>query len=155
MTVRTPHSGVAGEVLTAANLAKYPKGWIGYTSTASDQGSITTETTLSGLSTSPTFGAFRAYRIAVVAHVKSATASDRWRMRIKVDGTTVQDFRKTDTVANVAETASFHAIVFAPSAGVAAITVTLELTSGTGALTMEATSTTPATITVEDIGPSS
>ena len=29
MATRTPHTGVAGEVLTAANLAKYPKGWIG------------------------------------------------------------------------------------------------------------------------------
>jgi hypothetical protein len=91
----------------------------------------------------------------MVGHVQSDTTNDRWRLRIKLDGTIVQDYRNPDCTANLSDTAMFAGYVVGGSAGSHTVTVTLERTTGSGTLSLQAAATTPATLIVEDIGPSS
>jgi hypothetical protein len=76
-------------------------------------------------------------------------------MRIKEDGTTVQtaelniDSRTTAAINQSLE----RSVVEAPTAGSHTYTITLALGGGSGSLTMVASSTSPAFILVEDIGP--
>lgn len=154
MSTRTLYTPVASEVLTAANLRKFASGWVGDATVTANQTGITTEAAITGLATSPTIPSDRKIKVTVCCHVQSDTTGDRWRVRVKADGTTLQDFRNPDCTANLADTAQFTAF-HTPSAGTVAYTVTVERSSGTGTLTVAAAATTPATLLVEDIGPSS
>lgn len=154
MTVRTPYTPVALEILTAANFAKMPKGWVGFAKVTADQGSITTEASITSLTVTPVFEASRLYRCEVMCHVESTVTADRWRLRIKDAGTVIQDYRNPDTTASLSDTAHFVGYIDGGAAGSRTITVTLERTSGTGTLTTRAAATTPATLEVTDFGPS-
>lgn len=154
MPVRTSWEVVFGEEATAAKVTKLPRGWLGEATVTSNQTGITTETAVTGLTASPTIPASRKIKVTVCLHIKSDTANDRWRVRVKADGTTLQDFRNPDTSANLSDTAQFTA-THTPSAGTIAYTVTVERTSGSGSLAVEAAATSPASLLIEDIGPSS
>ena len=56
MAVRTAYAPVASTVLTAANLAKLPGGWIGDAQVTANQTGITTATDLTGLTVAVTAG---------------------------------------------------------------------------------------------------
>lgn len=155
MATRTPHTGVALEVFTAANLTKYPKGWLGYFAKTSDATGYTTEATITGLGGTITTGADRMLRFHLVTAVQSSQASDRWKLRLKVNGTTYQEFRNPSTAANLSDTGNLFAIADDLAAGSYTIIVTLERTAGSGTLTHACSTTNPAILIVEDIGPAS
>lgn len=154
MTTRTPWNVTFGEEATYAKVVKHPAGWVGYASVTSNQTGITTEAAVSGLTVSPTVASNRLIKVTVCTHVKSDNTGDRILVRVKADGTTLQTFRVPDCVANLADTAHFS-VFHAPSSGTVAYTVTVERSSGSGSVTVEATSTSPATLLVEDTGASS
>ena len=153
MPIRTPYTPVALEIATAANHAKMPKGTIGYAIVTADQTPITTEASLTSLTVTPVFEASRLYRCEAYVHASSDTTGDRWRLRIKDAGTTIQDFRNPDCTATLSDTGRVVGYINNGAAGARTITVTLERTAGTGTLTTKAAATTPATLEVTDIGP--
>ena len=113
MASRTPHTGVAGEVLTAANLAKYPKGEIGVeTGTATNIGTSDVDVAV----VTVTVGADRLLHIHGTASITGAAGSIGAIFFIE-EGTTDlgRVHRHPDGVDE--SFAAGHARVNAPSAG--------------------------------------
>lgn len=152
MANRTPHTGVALEVLTAANLAKYPKGWLCYDTSTSTQSSITSEVAVTGLTETLTTGANRMIRYKAKLRAVSDVDQDNLRVRIKRDSTTVaaMDF-ELDTAGTDLYVEGWEV---GPAAGSYAVTVTVQRTAGSGNVQL-GTTTTDHWVGVEDIGPSS
>ena len=59
MAVRTAYDAVAGSTLTAANLDRYPGGWIGYAEATTGQTGISGAADLTSLSVTVTVGTSR------------------------------------------------------------------------------------------------
>lgn len=156
MATRSTHMGsaAASEVLTAANYNKNGGGCIAYATQTSTQGSITTETALTSLTTSPTLVASRLYLALIIVHAKSDTSADRIRVRLKRDGTTINDCRLPDTTANAADTFFTFALVVGASAGASTFAGTIERSSGSGTVSTESSATTPGVLAVFDLGAS-
>lgn len=156
MATRTPWPGsvVDGEIANDDDFNSIPGGWIGDASVTSNQSGITSEVAVTGLAVTPTVAASRKIKVTVCLHVEVDASSNRVIVRVKAGGTTLQTFRLTDTNANLADTAHFS-VFHSPSAGAVAYTVTVERTTGAGTATVSASATSPATLLVEDMGPSS
>jgi hypothetical protein len=152
MPTRTPHTGVAGEVLTAANLAKYPKGWLGYASVTSNQSGIgSTPTDLTGLTVTVTVPANRLVRVSGYAQVFTASGVYA-AVTMLEDGSQVGRVGRTLPGVGESTTVSAFTLVL-PTAG--SHTYKLQGESSSSTFTLEASSSLPAWILVEDIGPSS
>ena len=154
MPVRTAYAGAAvtGEVLTAAKVNGLPGGWIGYAEVTADQGGITTEADLTGLTVTVTVGASRRLRIEVCTSVLSAAAADSGAVSIK-EGTT--QFATRALVfgkANTLEGLTCSAVI-TPAAGAHTYKATFVRTTGSGTLIAGASASQPAYIFVEDVGP--
>lgn len=160
MATRTPHTGAALEVFTAANLAKYPKGWMGYVSVTSDTTGVTgTETALTGYTLSITVGSSRLLRIiGIVPRIGSSVASDIAILRLKQDSTALTeswvDVGAT-TLSGGGGTNGQVVAVVAPAAGTYTFTLRGARQTGTGTLEYRADSAKAGLLVVEDIGPSS
>jgi hypothetical protein len=130
-------------------------GVLGYAEVTANQSSITTEVALTGLTSTVTVAQGRRVKITGSIRVGSSVVDDVVTMRIKEDGTTVQtaeiniDSRTTAAINQSLE----RSVVETPTAGSHTYTITLALGGGSGSLTMVASSTSPAFILVEDIGP--
>lgn len=158
MATRTPYAPAVGEVLTAANLAKMAKGWIGLNSVTANQGSITSEADLTGLSLTVTIEANRMYKITgYVAAVLCNTADNRVRLRIKEGATVLQTAELVTRVFTATSSGYLMAEVtlVAPSAGSHTYKLTMLRDQGSGTVTMVAGTGQEAFILIEDIGPSS
>jgi hypothetical protein len=152
---RTPHTGVALEVLTAANLAKYPKGLIGYASTTSTQSSITSEVDLTALTVTVTTGASRILKIIprVLFDIDNTGAANI-SAYVYEDGVVLGQFCRGKGLQNSELMGPMQAFTVNPSAGSHTYKLTAERTSGTGVVTTIATATNPNFLLVEDVGPS-
>lgn len=161
MATRTPHTGAALEVFTAANLAKYPKGIIGYASTSTVTGSIGGSVTdITGVTVTPTTGASRLLVVTVyIPRIASDTANDAVEVYIKQDGTIIESCF-ADLSARTAGGSGGNPIHFATAPfTVAAGSYTwkasaVRSTGGSGVLATVTDSDSLAWISVEDKGPS-
>jgi hypothetical protein len=155
MPVRTAYAGaaVAGEVLTAANVNKIPGGWIGYAEVTANQGSITAQVDLTGLSVAVTVGSSRRLRITAQAHFASTVASDGVALFIQEGATTLNVLGlQLPTSAGVTQGITCAAVI-TPTAGAHTYKLQASRNTGTGTVNLAASATQPAFILVEDIGP--
>jgi hypothetical protein len=150
-----PGTVAPGDPITSANQARLPGGEIGYATATANQGGITTVTDLSNLSITVTTGANRRIRVMARVEVRSDTANDVGTVILANDTNT--QLSRANVPMAIANN-DFNAVVVYESNIGSASTLTYKLrlqrTSGTGTLQMSASSSTPAIISVQDLGPS-
>lgn len=132
---------------------QYTLGTIGYAEVTANQGSITAEVDLTGLSVPVTVEPGRRIRITGQAKFSSdSAAGDGADLRIKEDTTLLN--MGTDGLTVDAESQTIQAFaVETPSPGDHTYKLSASRAFGDGTITMHAASTFPAFILVEDIGP--
>ena len=123
-------------------------GVIGYRQQLNDQGSITSEVDLTGLSVTVLIPAGRKIKISGICLIQSSVAADRAGLNIEEGGVTLQAIRTPLPNANTNfEMDGFT--VESPSSGSHTYNLTALRATGTGTLSMEADTTFPAIIIVE------
>lgn len=159
MAVRTAYAGTAsaGDVYTAANHAKMPGGWIGYAEVTANQNGITSITDLTSLSVAVTVGSSRRIGITgwCLASNGASGTGDSGSLSIRESSTTLA---RTQIYYGAASIVATHVarVVLTPSSGAHTYKLSFERAAGTGDdFDIEASSTYPAFILVEDLGPSS
>lgn len=152
MAVRTAYDAVAGTTLTAANLDKYPGGWIGYAEVTANQTGISSVTDLTSLSVTVTVGTSRRIQVFGFARLTQQTSNGIITFSIR-DGssTTLSTYLFTASTGN--STQGVVSAVLTPSSGSNTYKLSLATTAGT--VDMSAGATFPAHILVCDLGPSS
>lgn len=135
---------------TPAAASGAPSSTLAYAEVVANQGSITTEVDLTGLSVTVNVPAGRRLLITGNALAASTIANDRIDFVIQEDGVQIQNGAETADVASqvIATQAS---IVRSPSAGSHTYKLRMGRGVGTGTITMTAASTIPAFLLVEDI----
>jgi hypothetical protein len=126
-------------------------GTLGYEEVTANQGGITTETDLTGLSVTVTVGASRRIKVTAAGNVFRSVADGTSVLRIKEGVTTLQRLQYQPNVINEGEFRQGSAIL-TPSAGSHTYKLSLERTTGTGTVTFDAMADRPGFILVEDIG---
>ncbi len=156
MAVRTsyPATESVGDVLRAADVNKLPGGWIGYAEITANQTGITTETNVTSLSVTVTVNTSRRIQISCKAEMSSDTLGDTMQIAIKESATMLNRAIAQCFGSGLALTLNTRAVV-TPSAGSHTYNITAARASGSGNTLVAASSTSPAWILVEDIGPSS
>jgi hypothetical protein len=156
VATRTGYVGTesSGDTLTTTNFNKLPNGWIGDVSVTSDQGSITSEVDATSLTLTVTAGASRRMKIEGFVRVESTVAGDRVGVRIYKASTQIQVGTVACTVANNTESV-YVVITDTPSTGSNTYKLTVARLTGSGTITLKASSTGPGQIVVTDIGPAS
>lgn len=150
-------SGTDGNILTEDSTALDGAKWappapvtLGYAEVVAQQGSIVTETDLTSLTVTVTVAASRRLRISGYCAFFSTVAADSGRLSIKEGATLLQLGQDSVPGATQAITLNPTRIII-PSAGSHTYKLTMQRTSGSGTLTMDAGATYPAFILVEDI----
>lgn len=132
---------------------RLPRGVLGHVAVTANQGSITTEVDLTGLSVTVTVGTSRRIKITGYTRgIESTVAADEISFRIKEGATQLEQSQVTVGSANRGYTQLVQ-VSLTPSAGSHTYKLTAVRSAGTGTLTMAASATAPAWILVEDIGP--
>jgi hypothetical protein len=154
VAVRTAYAPVAATVLTAANLAKLPGGWIGYVETSTPQSSITANVDLTSLTLTVTVGTSRRIRITGYVPVSQSSATGLGEVDIYESGTLLaRDYTRLDSTASLQFAVLKPVIVLTPSSGSHTYKLTASVSAGT--MSTNPAATNPCHFTVEDIGPSS
>lgn len=145
-----PGEFVAGDVLAASEMNALPGGVLGYTEVTANQGPITTEADLTGLTATVTVPAGRRVKITVQGHV-AASIDGIGIIRVKESTT---DLNAVQVPSGGGVTGLFYQAVaiVAPSSGSHTYKASLALAAGTGTVTHEASSARIAFILVEDLG---
>ena len=152
--VAGPGTFVTGSIHQHTEDNNMPGGLIGYATTSTNQGSITTMTDLTGLSQAVTVGANRAIRITGQLQL-SSTATDLASLHIREGSTTLNMSRLAWSVANTGETLHVEALVMAPSTGSHTYKLSVNRDSGSGTLTTAVSGTDrPGILLIHDDGPS-
>lgn len=138
---------------TAVDAANVARGMINYVQVEANQASITTAVDLTGLSVLCYVGASRRIRISAQCNAFSTVAGDVILGRIQEGATNLGVFMRMKAVAANEPYMQSGSVSFQPSAGAHTYKLTLARENGTGTVTMGASSTNPAFILVEDIGP--
>lgn len=129
-----------------------PVGQIGYAQATANQGSITTEVDLTGLSVNVSVAAGRIIRITgYVPAFSSTVAGDAGRISIKEGATLVTLGQAFISGTAAGANTIMPQVVLSPSAGSHTYKLTGVRVSGSGTFTMNADPTFPAYILVEDI----
>lgn len=141
---------------TPATASGAPSSTLGYAEVTANQTGITTETDITGLSTTVTVSAGRRIRITGYTIIASSVATDSIRTSIK-EGATLLNFSeiKADASGGGSGQVASVSVVISPSAGAHTYKLTLQRVSGTGSVQTIAGSTFPNYILVEDISGSS
>ena len=127
---------------------------LGYGMATANQGGISGETDLTGLSVTVTIPAGRILRIAAHVWVLSTVANDVGRVTLR-DGVTsiaLGTLPNLPVSASVGPTSDPATLLVNPTAGVHTYKATLTRMTGTGTLTSQASAGTPAWLSVEDMG---
>lgn len=153
MAVRTAYVPVAGTAITASNHAKFPGGWIGYVEVTGNQTGISSITDLTSLTLTVTAGTSR--RLMATGYCRATQnttsgATSALAIRNGSSTTLAQSAITNDAGYTMQHTAMR---VETPSSGSNTYKLSLSTTGGT--VDLIATSTGPAFILVEDIGPAS
>jgi uroporphyrinogen-III decarboxylase len=117
-----------------------------------NQAGITTEVDVTGLAITFTAEPARYYRATLQATIQSTIANDRMIMQIKDGATAIQALNSYQQVANVPASVSTSVVVTALASGVHTFKVTAQRFAGTGTVTVVGSATSPAYLSVEDIG---
>jgi hypothetical protein len=134
--------------LTAHEALNHPLGQLDYAQITANQGSITAETTVTGLTFTQALLTGRLYRFTAYMH-GSATVTTFVTLRIKDDGVTVLE-SVMNNVSGVNSVMWLSGLLPGP---IASSTWTVTVTPGAGTLTVGATSTRIGFLLLEDIGP--
>ena len=155
MATRTAYDATLGSVLTAANLDRHAGGWIGHNEVTADQGPITSAVDGTGLSLTVTVNTARKIRVSGRAGFTSTVNTDVAALFI-TDGANVVQQEGYALMAMATAASHFVEVSRVLNASAGSNTWKLRLQrSGSGTMTMTASSTKPAFILIEDIGPSS
>lgn len=147
MAVRTAYAPVAASVLTAANLAKLPGGWIGDASVTANQTGITAITDLTGLTVTVTVGTGRRIEVEGWFQASQVTASGAITFVIAEGATLLQTAQLN---FGVGLTPMYIKCTLTPTSG--AHTYKLQAATSAGTLSLLASATQPAQIVVKDLG---
>lgn len=140
------------EAIQALAEAVDPLGLVAIATRTADQGGVTGEVDVTGLSVTFTVAANRRIRLALTMRVDSTVAGDTVRLYIKEGGTVVQTIDARLGAALVGDTMVGWTVI-TPSAGAHTYKATIQRVLGTGTLTSRATATNPAHLIAEDLGP--
>lgn len=138
---------------TPAAASSAPSGTLAYAEKTSQQAAITTEVAVTGLTATVTVAAGRRLRVSAFCHMTSNTVDTGAQIRLKQDGTEIQ-FAEEMTPASGRFDLSPVAVV-TPSAGTHTYTVTALRTGASNTVTVDAWTTDPCFLLVEDITPAS
>lgn len=151
MATRTAYAPVAGSVLTAANLAKLPGGWIGYIEVTASQTGITTGSDLTSLTLTVTVGTGRRIRVSGLGQMLSTAGSPAFTPFIQIlEGATILQPAVSSQTALGTTVSLAPSVILTPTSG--SHTYKLQAGANSGTWTMAASSTAPAYILVEDLG---
>lgn len=148
---------VAGGPVTSTRLNNYPQGVLGVASATSNASATSGTTELDVLTASAVTLATANRRIRLTWHCRgiSCTAtSEIYTVRIKEGSTVLGESNYASVTTSVAASGGcdFSVIVDSPSAASHTYKVTIQRAIGTGSATVQATSTAPMTLTIEDVG---
>ena len=129
-----------------------PWGVMGYVEVTANQNSITTVVDLTSLTLTFTAAANRRYRIQGQVTVSTTVGDGAFQLYI-TDSTPTTYNRATSYLDNTGALTVFVQAVETFSAGSQTVKLRLERATGTGTYTMSASSTAPAFLLIEDIGP--
>jgi len=141
---------VAGNVLTAAQMNRLPWGVMGYASATANQTGITTQTDLTSLSVTFTANSTRIYRTTLyIRYLEQLTATGFAQLFI-TDGSNVE---KQRAVWRIDAAYGVQGILTVIETGLSgSVTRKGRGATDAGSMTIQAGSTGPAQIFVEDIG---
>lgn len=153
MASRTRHDFASGAILTSAQLDALPAGWLGYKLQTNALGGVTnSEATIPELQETVTWGAGRILRLAAEISVESTVALDEVRIRIVRD-TDVQLARDFGILlANKDQGHHVERLWETPSAGSGLFKVTVERVTGSGTITVQASSNLVGSLIIQDLG---
>lgn len=166
MPNRTAYAGTAadGDVYTAANHARMPGGWIGYELKTADQ-DVNSGSDVEVLSRAVTVGPNRLIRVAFFApavrlfNLAGGAATLVAFVKIKADGVQIArgELRgpTTSTAADALVVPVAIAVLATPTAGAHTYSVSISTTAADKRASVLAGTSAPATLLVEDLGPSS
>lgn len=156
MATRTATNFTAGNTLTAAQMDGLHGGWLGYASVTSGQTGLSSETALTGLSVTVTVSADRLIKVTGFGRTSRTVADGVTIGNIQQDGVTVGRWahHSPDAASEMASQVGF-VLLNDLAAGSYTFRLTLQRFSGTGTVGLDAASSGPAYILVEDIGPAS
>lgn len=123
---------------------------LAYAEVTTNQGSITTEVDLTGLSVTVTVPAGRKLKITGQGVFTDSVDQDEVRLNIK-EGATVLNLAQLMISGNTKSGTAFCEAVISPSAGTHTYKLSAQRLSGTGTVTSAASATFPSFIKVEDI----
>lgn len=132
-----------------------PRGQIGYTELTANPVVTSASSTMvdpAGLAATVTLATARRLKVTIQAHLQSTVASDRYGFAIREGSTLI--FSGTFLGANVVNipVAQTYVANIAATAGTHTYKASFSRPGGTGTVTMIASATSPANISVEDIG---
>jgi hypothetical protein len=147
------HTFVSGEVLTAANLNDLSSGRVSYVAVTANQTGITTIADATSLTITFTAIASRYYRVTGYAYSWAGTSGTPVIAALYIADGSNNIIQECDTavITNAGGSSVVQAIV---SPGAGSITYKLRAAANTGTVTLQASSTRPAFILVEDLGSS-
>lgn len=127
---------------------------LGLATVTANQEGITTVTDLTGLTVTVTVGANRYIRISFEGEFDRSVVDGTSQVILMEGGTALQTFGYQPNIANENMTVGGSLVIDSPSAGSHTYKLTLTNSTGTGNSDLFASSTIPAQLWVEDIGPS-
>jgi hypothetical protein len=128
-----------------------PGGELAYAQVTANQGPITGDVDLTGLSVTVDVAAGRRIRISGEANMQSSVVNDRLGLEIAEGAVQMQAARQRAVIANDS-VRLLGSITLTPTAGAHTYKLMGGRLSGTGSVTMVAGPTNPALIQVEDLG---
>jgi hypothetical protein len=147
----SPGSFVPGDVLGAADMNNLPGGVKGFAQATTNQGGITTNVDVTGLTVTFTAVANRYYRLTASLFPGSTVATDLIRVQITDGSNNV--LTAGQVTAGAGTVTLERSVVRTFSAGSTTVKVRLQRNSGTGTITSNASADVPAQLIVDDIGP--
>lgn len=140
-----------GDPWAESTIDALPAGYLGYSIVTTNQGPISTETALTGLSLTVSLNASRLIRVIGEVRTSATSAANRIGLRIKEGGTVLQQANHYSDVASQVIGPLTCSTLLTPTAG--SHTYNLAMVSiDTGTIQLEAGATLPAFILLEDLG---
>lgn len=135
-------------------LAALPLGVLGYQVVTSNHSGLTSDTNISGLSVTVDIPADRVIRVTGHAQLASAGIGNDASVNIMESSTALGRVLRFDNATNYTRQVGEGSAILTPSAGSHTYHLRLEVHAlATGSIASEASSTNPAFILVEDLGP--
>lgn len=156
MATRTSSIGTFnnGDILSEAHLDALPAGWLGWIERTSDQGSITSEVDVSGVTLAVTLNASRRIKISAFGQHAATNTDSVAQLTIKEGSTVIAYDRSPTTFTSLSYNNAMNPWkIITPSAGAHTYKLTVQRLVGTGTVTLVADTDRPVTLLVEDLGP--